>query len=323
MNGSRRCFALSALGVLFGAASRAQSSGKVHRVAIPLVGPLPGYVENLKRTLGSLGYVEGKNIVFNARDAEGKVERLPSVVAELIAWRPDVICVNGTPAALAAKQGTSTIPIVISFLGDPVSAGLVNSLSAPGGNVTGVSNLTTELSGKHVQLLHELLPRAQRFAVLMNGNPSHPGMLEYAERAARRLGISTVRVRADTVEQLPSAFEGAHAARAQAMVVLTGLESFGMRKQIAEQALRARLPSIYAFPQHVQLGGLISYGHSASAEFALLSTYVDKILKGASPAQLPIQQASSFELAVNVTTAKALGITIPDEIMLRADHVYE
>lgn len=303
--------------------SVAQAPARVYRIVLLYATPRPPgpAAAPLMAELAALGYVQGRNLEVEARWADSDPQRLPSLAAELVALRPDVIYTAGTPAARAAKEATGSIPVIIGFLSDPVASGLVSSLDRPGGNLTGVSNFSLELAGKHVELLHSILPSASRFAALMNANPNHPLMLRQAQAAAERLGLKVLPVRAGSAPELATAFEQAAHDRADGIIVLTDPISHSLRKPIAEHALKAKLPSIYAVRTHVDVGGLLSYGEKTSAALRLQALYIDKLFKGARPGDLPIQQPTDFELAVNMKTARALGIKIPQSLLLRADDV--
>ena len=323
----RRRRSLIALGSAVFLAPRilaAQQPVKVYRVANLGVGSPTTtgvFFDNFKKGLRDLGYIEEQNIVIDARWAEGKAERLPGLAAELAALNPDVIIASGTPGTRAAKQATATIPIVMIGVADPVGAGLVASLAHPGGNITGVSNLSLELSGKTLELLHAAVPKATRIAVLMSDDPIHSFLLKEIQDAAKGFGLTVLPTRAKSPEELERAFASIANEKAQAVIVLADVVFSGQRKRIAELAAQARLPSMYQFREHTEAGGLLSYGPDSRNLQKVVATYVDKILKGAKPGDLPVQQPTEFELVINLKTAKALGITFPQEILLRADKV--
>jgi putative ABC transport system substrate-binding protein len=305
-------------------ASEAQPGGKVWKIGF--LGPSPSgtaphFVQAFRQGLGELGYVEGRNIAIEYRSTEpGDYERYRLLAAELVGLRVDVLVTSITSAALAAKKATTTIPIVMVNVDDPVESGLVASLSHPGGNVTGLSRRSPELVGKSLALLKEAVPRAVRIAVLSNpGNPHHPGMVRNGTDAARSLGVRLTIVEAKAAEGLEDAFRTMVRERVSALLVLGDGMFFFNRTRIGDLALRSRLPSM--FP--VQAGGLIYYGPNSVDNYRRAATYVDKILKGAKPGDLPIEQSTKFELIINLKTAKALGLTIPPSLLQRADQVIE
>lgn len=277
--------------------------------------------------LQALGHVEGRNIAFESRHAAGDDDRLPRLAAELVRSNVSLIVTTGTPAIRAAKEATSTIPIVMLASGDPVSAGLITSLSRPGGNITGVTVLAPELSGKRLELLKEIVPRLTRVAVLWN--PADPDKrLEWSETqaAARRLGLQLVSLEARKPADLAPAFQAARNQRAGALVVLDDRLTSAYLVDIADLARKSRLPTMYPrrqFVDHLGGRGLMSYGPSTLDLSRRLAQYVDKILKGARPADLPVEQPQEFELAINLPTADALGLKIPEAIRVRASVVVQ
>ena len=318
-----------ALGILaVPLSSDAQQPGKVFRVGSLEVNPLTPANSHLadafRRGLRDLGYTEGQNLVIEWRYAEGKRERLPALAAELVKLKVDVIVAWNTPAAEAAKQVTGTVPIVAVTPADPVGSGLVASLARPGGNVTGLTILAPELSGKRLQLLKEVVPRASRVAVLWN--PAHPIAAVYlreTEVAARALGVQLQVLEARVPNDFASAFSAMTKERAQALVVLPDPMSFVNRRQLLELAAKNRLPLIADPREFAEDGGLMAYGTNYADLFRRAATYVDKILKGAKPGDLPVEQPTKFELIINFKTAKALGLTIPQSVLIRADYVIQ
>jgi putative ABC transport system substrate-binding protein len=291
-------------------------------------GNLPQPTEAFQRGLHDLGYVEGRNIVTEYRSAEGKPERLPALAAELIALKVDVIvAAGGTSAALAAKQATKTIPIVVPAVGDPVTSGLIASLARPGGNVTGLALLSPELVGKCLEQITEAVPWVSRVAVLWQPGTlperAEKEMLKEADLAARALGLRLRVVKARGPEDFPRAFAEMKRTQADALTVLSSPVFAGERRRIAALAVKNRLPTVFAFRSYVDAGGLMSYGPNIADLFRRAATYVDKILKGAKPADLPVEQPTTFELVVNLKTAKALGLTIPSSMLGRADQAIE
>jgi putative ABC transport system substrate-binding protein len=281
-------------------------------------------VETFRQALRELGWVDGQNLVIEVRYAEGRYDRLPDLAAELVALKPDVIFAGAVNSAKAAKRATTTIPIVMETLGDAVSTGLVTNLARPGGNITGVSGFAPELSAKRLELLREILPSAARVALLANlSNPGSPVIIRATESAARqmRVQIRVVDVRRPT--ELDNAFDTMARQRSEALVVVADPMIFGERRRIIELAARHRLPAVYEVRLFADDGGLLSYGPGSVERFQRAAVYVDRILKGAKPGDLPIEQPSKFELVVNLKTAKALGIKILPAFLLRADHVIQ
>ncbi len=316
-----------ALGILSAPlAADVQPPPKVPRIGILWPSPISVIAHNLeafRQGLRELGYVEGQNIAIEFRSAEGKWERLPDLAAELVRLKVDVIVAN-TPAALAAKQATRTIPIVMAVSGDPVGDGLVASLARPGGNVTGLSLMVPELGGKRLQLLKEVVPRASRVAVLWNPAVPFTGrVVREMEAAARVLGVQLQPLEIRAPEDIDRAFEAAIRGRASALNVVDDPLVFAHRARILALAAKSRLPAIYPWREFVDAGGLMSYAANLADSFRRAATYVDKILKGTKPADLPVEQPTRFELVINMKTARALGLTFPPSIMVRADQVIQ
>ncbi|MGH9650140.1 MAG: ABC transporter substrate-binding protein [Terriglobales bacterium] len=285
---------------------------------------IPNWVETLRAGLRDLGYVEGKNIVIEYRWADGKYERLPGLAAELVQLKVDVIVAAGTPAIPAAQQATSAIPIVMVGTGDPVGRGFIASLARPGGNVTGLSNVGVDLASKHLELLRVAVPKLSRVAVLMNpGHPQHPDQLKNIQAAAKTTDVSVSPVQASTASQIEAALGAMKQERAGGMIVLADPLFMTQRRQITELAVKNRVPAMFWTRELAEAGGLMSYGQDLAEHFRRAATYVDKILKGAKPAELPVEQPMKLELVINRKTAKALGLVIPQELLLRADEVIE
>ena len=310
-------------------AAEAQQAAKVARIGYlsPNLAANPHLPESFRQGLRDLGYVEGRNVVIEYRDAEGKLERLPALAAELVALKVDVIVVGGTPQALAAKQATRTLPIVFAVVGDPAGRGLVTSLARPGGNLTGLSNVAPELVGKRLELLKQAVPGVSRVAVLW-----HPGaaaertskdMLKVAEVAGRALRVRLQFVEARGPENFDSAFSEMTSARAGALTVLAGTMFINERKRLVDLAAKNRLPAVYPLREFVDAGGLMSYGADDADLFRRAATYVAKILKGTKPSDLPVEQPTKFDLVINLKTAKALGLTIPPSLLGRADEIIQ
>jgi putative ABC transport system substrate-binding protein len=321
------CLALSALLFALSLSANAQQPKKVHRVGYLMPGSPNSESadsEGIRLALRELGYIEGQNIAFEYRYAVGKRDRFPELAAELVRLKVDIVIVDGgNNPARALKNATNTIPIVMMGGSDPVEAGLVKSLARPGGNVTGLTNFARELGGKRLELLKEVVPKIARVAVLYD--PANTSQV----REVKEILPVTARVLKLTVQpwDLPDAdgFEKAFGTfnkeRTDSLYVLSGTRISGNYERIAGYALRRRLPSIYNNREAVEAGGLIYYGGDLADSYRRVAVYVDKILKGAMPADLPIEQPSKFELAINLRTAKQIGVTIPQRVLARADRV--
>jgi putative ABC transport system substrate-binding protein len=305
-------------------ATEAQQPTHVHRIGV-LLGTTPGrdpLVGAFLEGMRALGYVEGQHLVVEYRGAEGQYERFPDLAAELVRLKVDVLVGGGTPAALVAKHATTTIPIVMVGVGDPVGSGLVASLARPGGNVTGVASLAPDLVGKQLKFLKDVLPTVSRVAVLWNpANPSLALIVREADVAAQRLGVQLHLVEARGPDAFDNAFAAMTSAHAGALLVLGEPVFLLHRGRLAELAAMSHLPTMHNIREYVEAGGLISYGPSAPDVWRRGATYVDKILKGAKPADLPVEQPTKFELVINLKTAQALGLTIPPIILFQADEV--
>jgi putative ABC transport system substrate-binding protein len=306
----------------------AQSPEKVPRVGF--LGPRTrsndaGFLDAFLRGLRDLGWVEGKTIVIEYRWAEGKSDRLPDLAAELVRLKVDVILAGNSAVAVAVKNATETIPIVMATVGDPVGLGLVTSLARPGGNVTGLSfSVGTDIVGKWLELLKETVPKVRKVAVLSNpANPAHALAIENVIGAARAVGVQLQLLEARGPNQFDNAFASMARERAEALlVVLDPFFSFH-RSRLLALAAKSRIPAMYGSREYPEAGGLMSYGANFRHNFHRSATYVDKILKGAKPADLPVEQPTKFELVINLKTAKALGLTIPQSLLQRADRVIE
>jgi ABC-type uncharacterized transport system substrate-binding protein len=309
-------------------AVEAQQAGKVWRVGVLSSGShsatAGARIDAFKQGLRDLGYVEGQNIEIESRWGEGKYESLRDLAAELVRLKMDVIVTAAVPAIRAAKEATTTIPIVMAVVVDPVVTGLVASFARPGGNITGLSVRTPELVGKQFGMLKELVPKVSRVAVLWNpANLGNPPQLRAAEVAARTLGMRLQPLEARTPRELDSAFAAMTTEAAGAVVVLVDVMFIDHRTRIAALAATRRLPAVYGQVEHVGSGGLMAYAPNFLANYRRAAVYVDKILKGAKPGDLPIEQATKFELVINLKTAKALGLSIPPSLLQRADQVIE
>ena len=309
-------------------AAGAQPNGKVYRIGFIQTAPrkeIGHLIKSLDDGLRELGYVEGRNVVFERRFADGKQERLAALAVELVKLKVDIIVTGSNPVIAAVRQATATIPVVMAVSRDPVGSGFIASLARPGGNITGLANdPAPEIMGKNLELLKEVVPRASRVALLWNPVPAGAVIYKNAvESAARNLGVTfqSVEVRAE------NEFEGAFAAmvreRVNGVVVTSDPIFFGSRSQLVRLAGRHRLPTVYVQREFVEAGGLMSYGGNLAYQFRRAAVYVDKILKGAKPADLPVEQPTQFDLVVNMRTAKDLGIKIPNSVLAQATKVIE
>jgi putative tryptophan/tyrosine transport system substrate-binding protein len=319
----RREFIGSVAGCVLAApfAAIAQQSARLPRIGI-LANFVGSNWDGFRRGMRELGYVEGRTIAIDWRFADGKTDRYPAWASEFVLAKVDLMVTSGTPAALAAKQATGSIPIVMTISSFPEKLGLVESLAHPGGNVTGLSNASSELAGKRLQLLKQIAPKTSRVAVLV-AQASQIDVLAFRElqTAAAALGIELERIEARTPDDHPAAFAAVTASRADAMHVVGNPASFKNAQAIADFSLRSRLPSSYEERGFALVGGLISYAPSYPDLYLRAATYVDRILKGAKPGELPIQHPTKFELVINLKTAAAFGLTIPPSLLLQADEV--
>jgi putative ABC transport system substrate-binding protein len=274
--------------------------------------------------LRDLGYVEGRNIVIEYRWADGKYERFPALIAELIALKVDVIVTAGTPASLAVKKATTSVPLVMVAVGDPVATGLVASLGRPGGNITGLTSIAAEMEGKRLELLREVVPKISHIAVLWNAASPIQVIQERETRAAAQvLGMKMLSLGVRTREEIEDAFAAIVRERPGALLVLADRLFLHHRTRIMDFAAQHRLPGVHAYRELVEVGGLMSFGPSYAGMHRRAAYFADRILKGAKPADLPVERPATFELVVNLTTAKALGLSIPQSVLLRADKVIE
>jgi len=305
----------------------AQQQAKTYRIGFLAPTSAAAYatrIAALRRGLGELGYVEGKNIVIEERWADGKYERLPRLAGELVKLKVDLIVTSTTPAAVAAQQSTKTVPIVAVNVADPLAAGLVTSLARPGGNITGLANYVGDTAGKQFGLLAVLVPKLSRVAVLLNpANQSMPGLLKSVEAAAEKTGTRVLPVKASNPAEIEDAYAAIAQQRAEALIVLAEPLFYEHRVQVVALAARLRLPAIYNARQYVEAGGLISYGSNIDEIHRHAARHVDKILKGARPGDLPVEQPSTMELTVNRKTAAQLGVSLPAEMLVSADKVVD
>ena len=323
----RRTFIGGVAGALLAAplAARAQQAGKVYRIGILEPVPASRNVANLdalRKGLRDLGYVEGRNLIIEYRSADGRAERFPDLASELVRLKVDLIVTRGTPAARAAKNATGTIPVIMATMGDPRA--IVASFARPGGNITGVTTFSTELTAKRIELLKELVPNLSRVALLHNmGNPAAPPEWEETKTAARSLALQAELLDVRSQGDLGRAFELAVRQHVDALVI--GADGLTQMHQhtIVDWVARNRLPATYPAREFVEAGGLIAYAVNYPDLYFRFASFVDKILKGAKPGELPVEQPTKFELVINLKTAKALGLTIPQSVLLRADEVIQ
>jgi putative tryptophan/tyrosine transport system substrate-binding protein len=307
------------------------ATAEAQQARVPKIGVLSGSsrstsggsrLELIRQGLHELGYVEGKNITIVYRSAEQKFERLPALVDELIGLKVDVLVMSSTPSALAAKKATSTIPIVFIGVSDPVAAGLVDSLPRPGGNVTGFTAMTSELAGKRLELLKETVPKLSRVAVLWDPrDPNAAGSWKESQIPARELNLQLHSMEVSSSDRYENAYKEAIKAGSAAVAVAGSAVAVSNRKQIADLAARNQLPAIYHRGDFVDGGGLMSYGANQIEPYRRVAVYVDKILNGAKPADLPVEQPIKFEFVINLKTAKQIGLTIPPNVLVRANKV--
>jgi putative tryptophan/tyrosine transport system substrate-binding protein len=316
-------FAIAALFVALSVPAYAQQA-KIRKIGwlSPRAPASGGRLDEFRRELHKLGYVEGKNIVIESRYAEEKLDRLPALAHELVGLKVDVLFTRGTPETLALKKATNTIPIVFYSVTDPVGAGFVESLARPGGNITGFSSIESLLAGKRLELLKETVPKLGRMAVLWNPRDlSSVQQWKQSQAAAPELGLQLHSMEVSSAEQYENAFKEATNARSAALAVIAGSLEDANQKQILELATKNKLPAIYPRLDFVSNGGLMCYGADGSEPLRRATLMVDKILKGAKPADLPVEQASKFALVINLKAAKQIGLTIPQTVFARADRV--
>ncbi len=321
--GSAGCVLLAT--ILLTAPAAAQQANKIPRIGF-LGNSTPALEQNLvgpfREGLQKLGYIEGKNIAIEWRWAKGKYDRFPALIAELLAAKVNVIVTAGTPASLAVKKAAPSTPLVMIAVGDPVGAGLIESLAHPGGNVTGLTSVAAELEGKRLELLQEIVPKLSRVAVIWNPVSQFQVVaVKEAEIAADRLRLKLQRVGIKAAEEFDSAFASILTERANALMVLADRLFLHNRDKIVNFAAKNRLPAVYAYVELVQGGGLMSLGPSYADMHRRAATYVDKILKGTKPADLPVEAPAKFELVINLNAAKQIGVTVPPAVLYRADRV--
>ena len=322
---NRKIFLLVPLILFSVGLADAQQAKKVHRIGFlgaAFPSSNPDRHEAFRQGLRALGWVEGKNIAIEYRFADGKRERLPELASELVNLKVELIVTGGPAPTRAVKEANVTIPIVMGFDNDPVGSGFVASLARPGGNITGLSTLAPEISGKQLELLKEIVPRLSRVAVL--GNSTEPGnaqALREMELAAEAFRVRLQYLDVRSPKDIETAFRESSKGRADAVLLLGSPVASSQRTQIAALVVKSRLPAIYPWPEFVEDGGLMAYGVSITDLFRRAAIFVDKILKGAKPADLPVEQPTKFELVINLKTAKQIGLTIPPNVLARADKV--
>jgi putative ABC transport system substrate-binding protein len=318
-------FAIVVALTLCGVRAEAQQPAKIPRIGfLGATSPstIPARLDAFRQGLRDLGYAEGKNIIIEYRYADGKLDRVPALAAELVRLNVDVIVTGGSAATRPAREATVTIPIVMAQDTDPVGNGFVASLARPGANITGLSIVAPELSGKQLELLKETVPKLLRVVVPSNSNePSYPQLRKETELAAKALKIQIQFLDARSAKDVETAFREATKRRADAVLVPTMPIVASQRAQIADLAVKNRLPAMYGQPEYVEAGGLMFYGASITDLFRRAATYVDKILKGAKPVDLPVEQPTKFEFVINLKAAKQIGLTIPPNVLARADRV--
>jgi putative tryptophan/tyrosine transport system substrate-binding protein len=307
-------------------AAEAQQATKIHRIGFlsPSSSADPSILDAFREGLREVGYVEGQNITIASRWAEGKYDRLPGLAAQLVGLKVDIIVATAVPAIRAAKEATRTIPIIMAVVVDPMATGLVASLARPGGNITGLSSMAPQMTGKQLEMLKEVVPKASLVAVLWNpANAGNAPQIQQAQDAARALGVRLQPLGARGSSEIDSAFATMTSTQSGAVIVLVDAMLLDHRTQIADLAAQRRLPAVYGLRDHAAAGGLMAYGPNRLDIVRRAATFVDKILKGAKPGDLPVEQPTKFELIINLKTAKALGLTIPPSLLQRADQVIE
>ena len=321
---NQRLFALALGTLLFALCSstQAQQPGKVYRIGYLTRSGSPPAHPAFLQGLRDLGYIEGKNIVIEYRSADGRIDRVPDLAAKLVGLKVDVIVTVGGTTALPAKEATGTIPIVFTLVSDPVREGLVTSLARPGGNVTGLSAVSQELSGKRLELLKEAIPKAAIVGVLYDPNdPAKIAEFKEIEVVARLLGVQPQSLKVRSLDEIENAFKTATRAKPAAVLVLPTSIINNQYKRISELAANNRLPTMFGSSLYMDAGALMSYGPDFADLLRRAAIYVDKILKGAKPAELPVEQPTKFEFVINLKTAKQIGVTIPPNVLVRADKV--
>jgi putative ABC transport system substrate-binding protein len=324
---TKKFFCIVSCAMLFALclSAQAQQPARIHRIGILIPtseSNLSARVETFRQRLRELGYVEGKNIFIEYRYADGKLERLPDLADELVRLKVDVIVTPGGSAILAAKKASATIPMVFAAAPDPVGSGLVSSLARPGGNITGLSMMAPDLEGKRLELLKEAFPKAARVAFLRDRSGARGNLaVTEMEAAAKALGLKLLSLEVRSLDEFEGAFARAKKERAQALITSTGGLINTQQRRVLDFAAKNRLPAIYHYSDFVEAGGLMSYGPDNRDLWRRAADFVDKILKGTKPADLPVEQPTKFEFIVNLKSAKQIGLTIPPNVLVRADQV--
>jgi len=308
--------------------ANAQQAGKIYRIGYLAGGSPAGslaFVEQFREGLREHGWIEGHNVVIEYRFAEGSFDRLPALAADLVRLKVDLIAAIPTPAAVAAKNATGTIPIVVMAAVNPLELGLIASVARPGGNLTGIAfSFSTEILGKNLTLLKEAIPTVRHVAVLSNaGNPGHAVAIKNVKAAADVIGVQLSLLEVREPNEFDAAFKAMVDGRSEAVLVIADAQFQINRARLAELAAKNRLPSMHGFKEYVEAGGLMSYGPSIAASVRRGASFVDRILRGAKPADVPVEQPTKFDLVINMKTARALGLTIPQPLLLRADEVIQ
>ena len=306
--------------------SIAQPAARVYRIAFIGSGAASMYAnrtDGLREQLRTLGYVEGKNLTVEYAYGTGEYASLTRIAAEAVARNPDLIIASGTPAIRAVQQATKTIPVIMASATDPIGSGFIQTLARPGGNITGLTNMTLDLSAKSYEFLRTIAPKARRIAVLMTNNPSHPAQFNNIQEAAKGQGLALTAITVTNAQQIDASASQMTREKIDALLVIADPLLISERQRIADLAMKRRLPAVYQTSEHVDVGGLLSYGADLRGLTARAAYYADRIFKGAKPAELPVEQPTTFELAVNLKTAQALGLKVPQSILILATRVIE
>lgn len=326
MNTRRKLVAAMGAGVLAPLVSLAQPTARVYRIAFIGSGSASMYgnrMNGLREQLRTLGYVEGRNLAVEYAYGNGEYESLTRIATGIVARNPDVIIAAATPAIRAVQQATKTIPVIMAPATDPIGSGFIQSFARPGGNITGVANMSLDLSAKSFEFLRTMAPKARRITVLMTNNPSHPAQFANIREAAKGQGLAVTAIIVNDAKQIDAAASQMAREKSEALLVITDPLLISERERLADLAMKLRLPAVYQTSEHVEAGGLLSYGADLKKLTARAAYYVDRIFKGAKPGELPVEQPTTFELVVNLKTAKALGLKVPQTILIQATKVIE
>lgn len=326
MNTRRKLVVAMGAGVLAPLVSLAQPTARVYRIAFIGSGSASMYgnrMNGLREQLRTLGYVEGRNLTVEYAYGNGEYESLTRIATGIVARNPDVIIAAATPAIRAVQQATKTIPVIMAPATDPIGSGFIQSFARPGGNITGVANMSLDLSAKSFEFLRTMAPKARRITVLMTNNPSHPAQFANIREAAKGQGLAVTAIIVNDAKQIDAAASQMAREKSEALLVITDPLLISERERLADLAMKLRLPAVYQTSEHVEAGGLLSYGADLKKLTARAAYYVDRIFKGAKPGELPVEQPTTFELVVNLKTAKALGLKVPQTILIQATKVIE